>query len=765
MADRQPPNPRLGPPWPSIPSPHPPAPYAFIPPAPYVVPPYVNVPPPMSYSPTGYRQPYPPPQNPPTSATPYSPNSAVTPPPSSSTPTLTVATTSTTTSTTAATATTATTNSTPTSVPTSTPTKTPSNSDKKPEEDTKKESIWSEYTSPDGTKYYYNKITKKSQWEKPDELKTKEEKEMETCPWREYTADSGRKYYYNTKTEQTVWEMPEEYKRFLEQTKQKKENEAPKEKSPREIFKELLKEKGMTANWSWEQVMNATKNDARWKLLKMADKKNAYQEYAQELRRQEREQRRKKEEQQRDDFIRMFFEHPEIPKGATYKEAAAVVRDDPRFKAVLSERDREEFYREFQIERERRDREAARKQRAEAMTALKRFLETNPNVTVNTRWSQFKEEMKEHPLFLALEKQDRLQVFIDHMNELFAKEDENYRVFQMNLRKHSRKAREAFRKMLMEKWVNGELTVKSRWREFVQKIKNETCYQDMISAKGSTPAELFYDFIEDLEEKYAKDKKKIKDIMKDNNIKVTQTTTFEEWMMQLNSLEKFTSVEANHLKIIFEDIQDKIRRADERKKKKAIKAFKGALREACKDAKQDTTWSQVRDKVTSEGQELLTESEKEELFAKVMKDISTKREDGDRRAHKKSRRHHRHSSRDRDAEKEQRGTTHKRKRSRSKSASHSRSESRSRSRSRSPLPTSSSQKQEKDQQEQPQLQPQPQQSTVDGSRNNEDELPGMVSKRQKIGQKTTEAKTQSQQRQQQQQFDQEEEGELSTNEK
>jgi pre-mRNA-processing factor 40 len=41
--------------------------------------------------------------------------------------------------------------------------------------DAKKESVWSEYTSPDGTKYYYNRITKQSQWEKPDELKTKEE--------------------------------------------------------------------------------------------------------------------------------------------------------------------------------------------------------------------------------------------------------------------------------------------------------------------------------------------------------------------------------------------------------------------------------------------------------------------------------------------------------------------------------------------------------------------------------------------------------------
>jgi pre-mRNA-processing factor 40 len=47
---------------------------------------------------------------------------------------------------------------------------------------------------------------------------------LEACPWREYTADNGRKYYYHTKTQQTVWDMPEEYKRFLEQTKRKKED-------------------------------------------------------------------------------------------------------------------------------------------------------------------------------------------------------------------------------------------------------------------------------------------------------------------------------------------------------------------------------------------------------------------------------------------------------------------------------------------------------------------------------------------------------------
>lgn len=35
--------------------------------------------------------------------------------------------------------------------------------------------IWTEHTSPDGRKYYFNSITKQSSWDKPDELKTSEE--------------------------------------------------------------------------------------------------------------------------------------------------------------------------------------------------------------------------------------------------------------------------------------------------------------------------------------------------------------------------------------------------------------------------------------------------------------------------------------------------------------------------------------------------------------------------------------------------------------
>ena len=34
------------------------------------------------------------------------------------------------------------------------------------------------------------------------------------CDWKEFTAPDGRKYYYNRVTKESKWQMPEELKRF-----------------------------------------------------------------------------------------------------------------------------------------------------------------------------------------------------------------------------------------------------------------------------------------------------------------------------------------------------------------------------------------------------------------------------------------------------------------------------------------------------------------------------------------------------------------------
>ncbi|KAK1271481.1 Pre-mRNA-processing protein 40A [Acorus gramineus] len=90
-------------------------------------------------------------------------------------------------------------------------------------------SDWQEHTSDDGKRYYYNKKTRQSSWEKPVELMTPIEHSGEfwlgkvkkradaSTVWKEFTTAEGRKYYYNKLTKQSKWVIPDELKLAREQ--------------------------------------------------------------------------------------------------------------------------------------------------------------------------------------------------------------------------------------------------------------------------------------------------------------------------------------------------------------------------------------------------------------------------------------------------------------------------------------------------------------------------------------------------------------------
>ncbi|KAK7291040.1 hypothetical protein RIF29_05900 [Crotalaria pallida] len=85
-------------------------------------------------------------------------------------------------------------------------------------------SDWQEHTSADGRRYYYNKKTRQSSWEKPLELMSPIERADASTVWKEFTSSDGKKYYYNKDTQQSTWSIPEELKLAREQA-QKAVNE------------------------------------------------------------------------------------------------------------------------------------------------------------------------------------------------------------------------------------------------------------------------------------------------------------------------------------------------------------------------------------------------------------------------------------------------------------------------------------------------------------------------------------------------------------
>lgn len=66
---------------------------------------------------------------------------------------------------------------------------------------------WTKHVSPDGRPFWSK--NGQSVWEKPSELKTPAEKEMESTPWKEYET-GGRKYWVHDKTKETTWNPPKE---------------------------------------------------------------------------------------------------------------------------------------------------------------------------------------------------------------------------------------------------------------------------------------------------------------------------------------------------------------------------------------------------------------------------------------------------------------------------------------------------------------------------------------------------------------------------
>lgn len=58
---------------------------------------------------------------------------------------------------------------------------------------------WSEHDAEDKRKYWYNRVTGTSTYDKPFCLKTPEERSIPPCKWKEYTASDGKKYYSDGK--------------------------------------------------------------------------------------------------------------------------------------------------------------------------------------------------------------------------------------------------------------------------------------------------------------------------------------------------------------------------------------------------------------------------------------------------------------------------------------------------------------------------------------------------------------------------------------
>uniref|UniRef100_A0A8C8IFY7 PRP40 pre-mRNA processing factor 40 homolog A n=1 Tax=Oncorhynchus tshawytscha TaxID=74940 RepID=A0A8C8IFY7_ONCTS len=433
----------------------------------------------------------------------------------------------------------------------------------------------------------------------------------------------------------------------------------------KQAFKELLKEKGVSSNASWEQAMKMIINDPRYSALpKLSEKKQAFNAYKVQTEKEEKEEARLKYKESKETYQRFLENHEKMTSTTRYKKAEQMFAELDVWSTV-PERDRLEIYEDVLFYLAKKEKEQAKQLRKRNWEALKNILDNMANVTYRTTWSEAQQYLLDNPTFAEdeelqnMDKEDALICFEEHIRALEKEEEDEKQKTLLRERRRQRKNRESFQKFLDELHDHGQLHSMSAWMEMYPTVSSDIRFANMLGQPGSTPLDLFKFYVEDLKARYHDEKRIIKDILKDKNFLVEVNTSFEDFGSVISSDKRAMTLDAGNIKLAFNSLLEKAEaREREREKEEARKmkrkeaTFKSMLKQATPALEPEATWEGVRERFLKESafEDVTLESERKRIFKDFMHVLEHEcqhHHSKTKKHSKKSKKHHRKRSRSR----------------------------------------------------------------------------------------------------------------------
>jgi len=107
---------------------------------------------------------------------------------------------------------------------------------------------------------------------------------------------------------------------------------------------------------------------------------------------------------------------------------------------------------------------------------------------------------------------------------------------------------------------------------------------------------LFYDAVLDLEERYEKDKRRVRDIVKDNKITLSNTMPFDEFLSKISDHHYYEHVDEANVQSIFQELIEKALKESERTKAQSKTCFSEILTKF--SITRETTWEKIQEHLT-----------------------------------------------------------------------------------------------------------------------------------------------------------------------
>ncbi|XP_036092158.1 pre-mRNA-processing factor 40 homolog B isoform X6 [Rousettus aegyptiacus] len=441
----------------------------------------------------------------------------------------------------------------------------------------------------------------------------------------------------------------------------------------KQAFKELLRDKAVPSNASWEQAMKMVVTDPRYSALpKLSEKKQAFNAYKAQREKEEKEEARLRAKEAKQTLQHFLEQHERMTSTTRYRRAEQTFGELEVW-AVVPERDRKEVYDDVLFFLAKKEKEQAKQLRRRNIQALKSILDGMSSVNFQTTWSQAQQYLMDNPSFAQdhqlqnMDKEDALICFEEHIRALEREEEEERERARLRERRQQRKNREAFQTFLDELHETGQLHSMSTWMELYPAVSTDVRFANMLGQPGSTPLDLFKFYVEELKARFHDEKKIIKDILKDRGFCVEVNTAFEDFAHVISFDKRAAALDAGNIKLTFNSLLEKAEaREREREKEEARRlrrreaAFRSMLRQAVPALELGTAWEEVRERFVCDSafEQITLESERIRLFREFLQVLETECQ----HLHTKGRKHSR------------KGKKHHRKRSHSPSGSESEEE-------------------------------------------------------------------------------------------